>query len=183
MERMATNNIILKVQVHGLQQAVTLEKKRRKHGKGLIKNMHTITDGKAVFWSPTRIQSTKDLLEEQEYTKQDEAFKKAKLKFQKRLQKEENARQVAQRRQAKEVEKEQKKASKNEAIQQRLVDQQLKLDLKDSTPRPSQSRKPATPKKQVHIEDPEVDDGEEVQILEIRTRRERKPIKNPRVYK
>jgi hypothetical protein len=93
-ERMATENSLLKAQVTGLKQAVSIEQKRRKRGKGIIQNVRTITDGKAMFWSPQRIQSARTLLDEQERLKEQEAFKKAEAKLQKQLQKEENQRQV-----------------------------------------------------------------------------------------
>jgi hypothetical protein len=81
MERIATDNVILKAQVHGLEQAVTLKKKRRKRGTGLMKNIRTITNSKAQFWLLARIKSATDILNEQERNKKDEAFRKAEAKF------------------------------------------------------------------------------------------------------
>jgi hypothetical protein len=82
---MATENSLLKAQVTGLKQAISIKQKRRKRGKGIIQNVRTITDGKAMFWSPQRIQSARTLLDKQKRLKEQEAFKKVEAKLQKQL--------------------------------------------------------------------------------------------------
>ena len=49
VEKIAAKNSILQAQIKGLQNAVIIEKKRRKRGKLCIKNIRTINEGKATF--------------------------------------------------------------------------------------------------------------------------------------
>ena len=48
VEKMAAENSILQARIKGLQNAVVIEKKRRKRGKPCIKNIRTINEGKAI---------------------------------------------------------------------------------------------------------------------------------------
>jgi cell division protein FtsB len=59
VEKLAAENSILQARIKELQNAVFIEKKRRKRGKPCIKNICTINEGKATFWSPTKLESTK----------------------------------------------------------------------------------------------------------------------------
>ena len=49
VEKMAAEISILQARIKGLQNAVVIEKKRRKRGKLCIKNICTINKGKVTF--------------------------------------------------------------------------------------------------------------------------------------
>ena len=70
IEKLATENSILQARIKGLQNAVFIEKRGRKRGKPYIKNICTINEGKAVFWLPTKLESTKQAIKDEEATKQ-----------------------------------------------------------------------------------------------------------------
>ena len=78
---MAAENSILQARIKGLQNAVVIEKKRRKRGKPCIKNIRTINEGKATFWSPTKLGTTKQAIRDEEATKQQIALEKAQAKI------------------------------------------------------------------------------------------------------
>ena len=59
VENLAAENSILQARIKGLQNAVFIEKKRRKRGKPCIKNICTINEGKAAFWSLIKLECTK----------------------------------------------------------------------------------------------------------------------------
>ena len=69
MEKMAAENSILQAQIKGLENAVVIEKKRRKRGKPCIKNIRTINEGKATFWPPTKLKTTKQAIRDEEAIK------------------------------------------------------------------------------------------------------------------
>ena len=70
-----------------------------------------MNEGKAMFYSPTKIQHARQLLEDQAQEKHQKETQKAHEKLQKQLRKEENARIVVQRRQIREEERKAKKAT------------------------------------------------------------------------
>jgi hypothetical protein len=77
IEKLAAENSILQARIKGLQNAVFVEKKRQKRGKPYIKNIRTINEGKAAFWSPTKLESSKQAIRDEEATKQQVALEKA----------------------------------------------------------------------------------------------------------
>ena len=54
------DNMLLKQENNGLKQSLINEKKRWKRGKLLLLNMPTEQDGSAIFWSPNKVQHTRD---------------------------------------------------------------------------------------------------------------------------
>ena len=70
MEKIVAKNSILQARIKGLKNAVIIEKKRRKRGKPCIKNICTINKGKATFWSPTKLETIKQAIRDEEATKQ-----------------------------------------------------------------------------------------------------------------
>ena len=49
VEKLATENTLLKAEAAGLRKAVQVEKKRRKRSKPLFYNLRDLNDGKAIF--------------------------------------------------------------------------------------------------------------------------------------
>ncbi|RDI78219.1 hypothetical protein Vi05172_g11826 [Venturia inaequalis] len=69
---------IVKAENEGLRLAVTTEKRRRKRGKPLIEDLRDKADGRAMFFSPKKIQQAKDKMEQKEREKDKaEALKEA----------------------------------------------------------------------------------------------------------
>ena len=98
VEKMAAENSILQARIKGHQNAVVIEKKRQKRGKPCIKNIRTINEGKATFWSPTKLETTKQAIRDEEATKQQIALEKAQAKIQKQEEKKINKKAAKQRR-------------------------------------------------------------------------------------
>ena len=94
MEKIAAKNSILQAQIKGLQNAVVIEKKRRKRGKPYIKNIYIINKGKATFWLPTKLKTIKQAIRDEEATKQQIALEKAQAKIQKQEEKKNNKKAV-----------------------------------------------------------------------------------------
>ena len=49
VEKLATENVLLKVKTINLQNAIHVEKKRRKRGKPIFQNLQDQEEGKAQF--------------------------------------------------------------------------------------------------------------------------------------
>ena len=60
MHTLSIKNILLKQQNDGLKQSLINEKKRRKRGKPLLLDFPTEENGRAIFFSPTKVQHTRD---------------------------------------------------------------------------------------------------------------------------
>ena len=60
MHALSIENMLLKQQNDGLKQSLVNEKKRRKRGKPLLLDFPTKENGGAIFFSPTKVQHTRD---------------------------------------------------------------------------------------------------------------------------
>jgi hypothetical protein len=174
VEKMAAENSILQARIKGLQNAVVIEKKRRKRGKPCIKNIRTINEGKATFWSPTKLETTKQAIRDEEATKQQIALEKAQAKIQKQEERKNNEKVVKQRRQDREKLARQKKQAKDDKTAQRLASLQLKKDLQQQVQSPTKQSRGLSSKKRVTMMVESSDDKEVVKIKSPRLRRQRK---------
>ena len=77
LDYVTTENVLLKAENKGIKQALYNEKKRRKRGKALFEEFRAQEGQGAIFFSPAKIQATKDLQSQREQAKEDEATKKA----------------------------------------------------------------------------------------------------------
>src|SRR5271155_3749282 len=73
------------------------EQKKRQRAKPLFHRLATSEDGKAVFYSPPKIQAARELQKEEQQAKEATIALKAEEKLQHQLQKEEKRRLVEQR--------------------------------------------------------------------------------------
>jgi len=69
VEKIVAKNSILQARIKGLKNTIIIKKKRRKRGKLCIKNIYTINEGKATFWSPTKLKTTKQAIRDKEAIK------------------------------------------------------------------------------------------------------------------
>jgi hypothetical protein len=76
VEKLAAENSILQARIKGLQNVVFIEK-RQKRGKLCIENIYMINEGKAAFWSLTKLESTKQAIRDEKATKQQVALERA----------------------------------------------------------------------------------------------------------
>ena len=173
VEKIAAENSILQARIKGLQNAVVIEKKRRKRGKPCIKNIRTINEGKATFWSPTKLGTTKQAIKDEEATKQQIVLEKAQAKIQKQEEKKNNEKAAKQRRQDREKLVRQKKQAKDDKTAQRLASLQLKKDLQQQVQNPTKQSRGSPSKKRVTIIVESSDDKEVVKIRSPRLQRQR----------
>jgi len=112
-------------------------------------NIHTINKGKATFWSPTKLETTKQAITDEEATKQQIALEKAQAKIQKQEEKKNNEKAAKQRRQDREKLARQKKQAKDDKTAQRLAPLQLKKDLQQQVQSPTKRSRGLSSKKRV----------------------------------
>ena len=136
IDRLTTENTILIAKNADLQETIRLEKNKRRRGKPLFDDLGVENNGKAIFFSPSKIQRARDRQAEKEQERDLAQAQKAEEKHQKQLAKEEKQLLIAQRKAGREEqrlqrqeEKAKKQALQAEAVEQRKVDQQLKQDL------------------------------------------------------
>jgi ABC-type phosphate transport system auxiliary subunit len=168
---MAAENSILQARIKGLENAVVIEKKRRHRGKPCIKNIRTINEGKAAFWSPQKLATTKQVIEDEETSKQQEAMEKAQAKVAKAKEKENQEKAVLQRRQEREKLQRQKQKDKEEVTQARLASLQLKNELQYAIQATPKQGRGSPSKKKVVINIESSNDEEVVETPKLRTRR------------
>jgi uncharacterized protein YpiB (UPF0302 family) len=180
VEKVTTENTLLKAKAAGLRKAVQIKKKRRKRGKPLFHNLRNLNDGKAMFWSPSKIQAAYKYQEDQTLAKEQEKAQKAESKLQKQLQKEENERMIIQRRQIREQERMAKKAQKEEELSHKQAAQQLKKDLQRLRETSKGFKKASSSKQQAVVT---IQSDEEGNGAEIEPARPRRQITVPRHLK
>jgi hypothetical protein len=171
VEKMAAENSILQARIKGLENAVVIEKKRRRRGKPCIKDIRTITEGKAAFWSPKKLATTKQAIIDKETSKQQEAIEKAQAKVAKAQEKENQEKAVLQRRQDREKLQRQKQRDKEEATHARLASLQLKKDLQYAIQATPKQGRGSPSKKKVVINVESDYEEEVVETLKLRARR------------
>lgn len=109
----------------GLRLAVRTEKRRRRRGRGIFEDMREEADGKALFFSPTKIQIARDKLEAKDREKDEATAAKEAENEAKRKAKEEQALMLEQRKA--EREKTQKERARNKIEKQKERESWLKL--------------------------------------------------------
>lgn len=152
IQKMATENAILRAEVQGHKMAADVERKRRKRGKPLFLQAELDdNEGKAQFYTPARVNRAVGALTAKVTAKEDEAVRKAQEKLLKKQQKEEQARMVVQRRQARELAAKKKKQELEDTKVQKQAAKQLKNDLKSVADKPKPRYIAPKPKKQVVV--------------------------------
>jgi len=102
MEKLTVQAHLIKAENKGLRQTEHVEKMQRRRGKPLFHYLRDMNDGKAIFYSPSKIQGAQRCIEDQARIKEQKEAEKAEERRQKQLRKEENQRMVIQRRQQRE---------------------------------------------------------------------------------
>jgi DDE superfamily endonuclease/Tc5 transposase DNA-binding domain len=146
---LSTENILLKTQLQGLEQAFINEKKRRIKKKPLLLELAAPSNGGAIFFSPSKVQQARDLqLQKNELAAQEIAYKSEK-KLQQQLIKESREQEKLERaqiRQQKQEERRQQAAEKQHLKDEEKLAKQADLQLqKDVIATPKRSKKQPTP--------------------------------------
>ena len=137
VDHLATEVQLLRIENSNLQQAVQLEKKRRKRGRPIFDGLRDEENGYALFISPKKFLEARD--QRQQAQDEAEAIEKAKAheKERKKQEKEEKARQVVERKAAQEkarlernAEKERKAKEREEAKLDKAANRQLQQETK-----------------------------------------------------
>lgn len=140
---MSTENALLKAQNSGFKEALINERKRRKRGNGLFEELRAQDGQGATFFSPAKIQATKDLQTQREHTKQEQKkqkdAQKAAKKVDRQLRQEAAAATAIARKEVVTAKVHQKQLDK----ETRKADKQLQQQLQASTNRPKSVRKHA----------------------------------------
>jgi DDE superfamily endonuclease/Tc5 transposase DNA-binding domain len=139
MAQLSTDVVLLRAENQGLRRAIINEKKKRKRGKPLFEALRAETSIKAQFYSPSKIQRAQDLYHQKEHEKQILAAQKQEEKLLRIQRKEEKERSLQERRDQRleaRTMREQSKAQitreKEITRQARLVEQQIRKELKSS---------------------------------------------------
>jgi hypothetical protein len=150
IDRLTTENALLKAENEGLRRGLTDEKKRRKRGKPLFYELASDEETKAIFFSPSKVQRARELYEAKEEEAKQAKLQKQERKIQKEIEREDKARLVKQRkierekaRILREEEKAAKALARAEALQQRQVTQQLKNE-QEQAKKNKRNTKPST---------------------------------------
>ena len=120
-EAVEAQNQLLKGELEAAENAAKLEKKRRKRGVKLIKNLPEISQGKAMFFSPKKIAQAREILTNEQREKEQAEAQKAENKIQAQL-----------RREAKQEEVEEKRIARQEASKKREAERQEEAAKKEA---------------------------------------------------
>ena len=115
MVHVQTEVQLLRYENEGFRRQFSNEKKRRKRGKPLFNNIFDVTKGNAMFFSPLKISTAQQQLEQQEHEKQEADIQKAQKKAQKQSLKQEKEQKLMQRKLERQEAKLQKAAEREEA--------------------------------------------------------------------
>lgn len=139
IQNLATTNILLETRITGYQRALQNEQKKRQRAKPLFHRLAAAEDGKAIFYSPSKVQAARELQKEEQQTKEAAIALKAEEKLQRQLQKEEKRHLVEQRKaqrvqdkQQRQKEAEAKKLAAQEAEEAKQAELQLQNDIKQA---------------------------------------------------
>ena len=184
IDRLTTENIILSAKNADLRETIRLEKNKRRRGKPLFDDLGVDGETKAMFFSPSKIQRARERQAEKEQERDVAQAQKIEDKHQKELAKEAKQLLIAQRKAGREEtrlqrlkKKEQKQANQTAAIQQRIVDRQLKLELEGVKKQKEKPPQSSNAEEWVDIDTFEVPKEEVVQIRASRYGRQLKATK------
>lgn len=178
----SARNQILQHENERLKEALSNEKKRRKHGKALLLEPPQDHNGGAVFWSPSKVQAARDRQEQKDLDEKELQHQKSEAMKLRKQQKQAKAELLEERRhiraEAKEL-RDQERAKKVAEREERKVAQelrnQLQNDIKSSKKGKRQNPEPtAAPEVVVVDKDPVV----EPEAVQAHSRRGR-PIRLP----
>ena len=134
---LTTQNILLRTQNKGLRSQLINERKRRKREKPLLIDFPADKHSKAIFYSPKKIQQTRDRMAEKEIEKKTTRATKKTIKTRRKAEKKEKAHILNKRRaintynkKIKEREKEQKRVIKKKEKTRKQTNQQLQKDIR-----------------------------------------------------
>jgi len=138
IEKLTTDVALLKAENEDLRQTVRIERSRRRREKPLFDDLGINGEAKGMFFSPNKIQATRDRQIQRIEKKQQAAIQKAEEKEQRELRKLEKQRLIAERKMKREKkktkrEKEAKRKKKLRAkeLKQRRLIQEQKLKAKE----------------------------------------------------
>jgi hypothetical protein len=184
IDRLTTENIILKAKNTDLRETLRLEKDKRRRGKPLFDDLGVDGETKAMFFSPSKIQRARDRQLEKEQEKDLVQAQKAEDKHQKQLAKEEQQLLTAQRKAGREEmrlqrqkEKAQKQAEQAKAKEDRMIEQQLKSNVIEAKKLLKKVRQSSKSQQRVENKVIEVSEEEEGQIRASRFGRQLKASK------
>jgi hypothetical protein len=120
LQHLATENILLKMELEGLKRTLITIQKRQSKKKPLLLNMPSDSDGGAIFFSPSKVQQARDLQFQKDQEAAHEQAQKEDKKLQQKLAKE-----------AKEFEKLQKAQIRQKKREERLQEAAIKQQQKD----------------------------------------------------
>jgi hypothetical protein len=185
--QLQAENALLKAQITGLQEAVRVEKRRKKPRKALFTELRGDEGNKAIFFSPAKISAARELQAQKSKEEEDKQAQKEQNKLRREQRKKEQAelKRVAaavrlEKKEKAALEKAQKKAEKEEAIIQCLASLQLSNEQKAAAK--DQRKKPHKAQHQTIVDDEGIEVIERPVVLEPerRTSRVGRQLRRPR---
>jgi len=138
IEKLTTDVALLKAENEDLRRTVRIERSRRRREKSLFDDLGVNDEAKEVFFSPNKIQTTRDRQIQRIEEKQQAAIQKTKEKEQRELRKLEKQRLIAERKVKREKKKakrekkaKRKKKLRAKELKQRRLVQEQKLKAKE----------------------------------------------------
>ena len=183
MHSLSVENMLLKQQNDGLKQSLVNEKKRRKRSKPLLLDFPTQENGGAIFYSPTKVQHTRDQQAQKDANTIAQRHQKELDRVRKEAEKVERAQKVEERKAIRANMRElklrklaEKQQQKDKAIQAKQASKQLhsKLTIRaKKVQKPIQAQKQSDPRgnKDLVV----VEDAEDPPPLNTRRRQIRLP--------
>ncbi len=139
-ERVAAQNQLLQAEIQGLKETVQLQKKTSKRNKNLFEQLQDSDGNKAIFYSPTKIEQAKRLVQQKEEDERAQQAEKEQRALQRQLVKEAKEKEAELRRQRREevrVERAKqaalKQAEKEAKLAQRTTSRQFQNKLKTAS--------------------------------------------------
>jgi hypothetical protein len=184
--QLQADNAILRAKLEGAEEALRVEKKRKKPKKALFTELRGEGGNAAIFFSPAKISAARRLQEQKAKEEEEAKAQKERDKLQRQQRKEEQAelkRAAAaarqERREKLAAEKAEKEAQKEKARQQRLVD--LQLSNKQRAAAKGQRKKPRKRQTQASSGGGDVEVVEEVVVAaqQMPTSRSGRQLRQP----
>jgi hypothetical protein len=139
IDNLCASHQIQALRIQALEAKIELQQRANPRGRGLFDELRQNQDNKALIFSPKKIQEAKRLQAERDQAKEDEAARIKQKKLDQALKKATKEREIAERREARAIVKQQREDAKRQArelreeeLEQRAAQKQLQDEAKSA---------------------------------------------------
>jgi len=137
IDNLCASHQLQAVRIQALEEQIELQKRANPRGRGLFDELRQRQDNKAFIFSPKKIQEAKQLQAERDQAKEDEAARIKQKKLEQALKKATKEREMAERREARVIARQERERAKErakelraEAREQKAAEKQLQNEAK-----------------------------------------------------